>query len=307
MNSVSNKESIINFVAACNELVQGKFILADIKISKILRAISESNDIYNLIAENMINYDFDKEFSKAVVKDSQGIEKFVLPEEDEKIIPLVFCLLVELDSKRINFNDFIKAQFPLATNQNEEYVSFAKTIIIPFRNAIANYFGLEAKEVQETPSIEDEPLNNIIDEKLKEHIEKAKEVEAMMRQADDNDLQNVTIVSSTAEIPSSAQEALVEAVYESQRYREEQEEVKLLFKRIERLSRILEDKLVYVRNPLKKSNITLLLDALYESCEIKNVKIIVAVVMALNTIAGNERSMRAEIKELNTICYDFYE
>lgn len=306
MNNI-NKDTIINFISACNELVNGKFILADIKISKILRAISESTDIYNLIAENMINYDFDKEFAKAVVKDSQGIEKFVLPEEDEKIIPLVFCLLVELDSKRINFNDFIKAQFPLATNQNEEYVAFAKTIIIPFRNAVANYFGLDPKEVQENPSIEDEPLNNIIDEKLKEHLEKAKEVETMMRQADDEDLKTVTVINSTVEIPVSTQEAFVEAVYESQRYREEQEEVDLLFKRIGRLSRILEDKLVYVRNPLKKSNITLLLDALYEACEIKNVKIIVAVVMALNTIAGNERSMRAEIKELNTICYDFYE
>lgn len=307
MNNISNKESIINFVAACNELVHGKFILADIKISKILRAISESNDIYNLIAENMINYDFDKEFAKAVVKDSQGVEKFVLPEEDEKIIPLVFCLLVELDSKRINFNDFIKAQFPLATNQNEEYTAFAKTIIIPFRNAVANYFGLEAKEVQEIPSIEDEPLNNIIDEKLKEHLEKAKEAEAMMRQVDDNDLQTVTIINSTVEIPVETQQVFAEAAYENQKYREEQEEAKLLFKRIERLSRILDDKLVYVRNPLKKSNITLLLDALYEACEIKNLKIIVAVVMALNTIAGNERSMRAEIKELNTICYDFYE
>ena len=69
----------------------------------------------------------------------------------------------------------------------------------------------------------------------------------------------------------------------------------------------LEDKLVYVRNPLKKSNISLLLDALFEACEIRNVKIIVALVMALNNIAGNERSMRIEIKELNTICYDFYE
>ena len=302
-----NKDTIINFISACNELIHGKFILADIKISKILKAISESNDIYNLIAESMINYDFDKEFTKALVKDSQGVEKFVLPDDDEKIIPLVFCILVELDSKRINFNEFVKSQFPLATNQNEEYISFAKTIIIPFRNAIANCFGLEPKEVQEIPSIEDEPINNVIDEKLKEHIEKEKEIESMMRQADDEDLQTVTIIKSTLEIPTSMQETIAEEIYEKQRFIEEQEEADLLFKRISRLSRILEDKLVYVRNPLKKSNITLLLDALYESCIIKNVKIIVAVVMALNTIAGNERSMRAEIKELNTICYDFYE
>jgi len=88
---------------------------------------------------------------------------------------------------------------------------------------------------------------------------------------------------------------------------QEEEEVSLLFDRIIRLSRILDDKLAYVRNPLKKSNIGLLIDGLYEACQLKNVKIVVALVMALNTFAGGERGMREEIRELNTICYDFYE
>lgn len=293
-----NKDSVLNFIGACNELINGKFILADIKISKILRSISESNEIYNLIAEGMINYDFDKEFAKAVVKDSAGVEKFVLPEEAEKIIPLVFCLLVEIDSKRINFNDFVKAQFPLASNQNEEYAAFAKTIIIPFRNAVAAEFGIEAKDIPAQPEVASEPENNIIDEKIKELQQQA-------RDFDDAEV-NVTIINSTVEIPAQPED-IMEAMIESQRLSQEEEEVELLFHRIGRLTRILEDKLVYVRNPLKKSNISLLLDALFEACEIRNVKIIVALVMALNNIAGNERSMRIEIKELNTICYDFYE
>ena len=294
-----NKDSVINFIGACNELINGKFILADIKISKILRAISESNEIYNLIAEGMINYDFDKEFAKAVVKDSAGVEKFVLPEENEKIIPLVFCLLVEIDSKRINFNDFVKAQFPLASNQNEEYAAFAKTIIIPFRNAVAEEFGIEAKDISTQPNVEEEPSNNIIDEKIKELQSKA------IDELDDAEVK-VTVINSTVEIPAEPEE-IMEAMIENQRLSQEEEEVELLFHRIGRLTRILEDKLVYVRNPLKKSNISLLLDALFEACEIRNVKIIVALVMALNNVAGNERSMRIEIKELNTICYDFYE
>ena len=168
MEELENIEGVTNFINACNELVEGKFILADIKISKILKAISESTDVYNLIAESMINYDFDKEFAKAVVKDSNGIEKFQLPDEDEKIIPLIFCLLVEMDSKRINFNEFVKVQFPLANNQNEEYQAFAKTIIIPFRNAVANYFDVDIETTNKLA--EDEELRNIIDEKIKEHL-----------------------------------------------------------------------------------------------------------------------------------------
>lgn len=298
MEELENIEGVTNFINACNELVEGKFILADIKISKILKAISESTDVYNLIAESMINYDFDKEFAKAVVKDSNGIEKFQLPDEDEKIIPLIFCLLVEMDSKRINFNEFVKVQFPLANNQNEEYQAFAKTIIIPFRNAVANYFDVDIETTNKLA--EDEELRNIIDEKIKEHL-----LEKELQEQDDEEQETIIVKTTTIEPIQS--DSLVGAVLLAEKQRQEDEEIRLLFDRILRLVRILDDKSAYIKNPLKKSNITLLIDALYEAYEIKNVKIIIALVMALNNFAGSERSMRGEIKELNTICYDFYE
>jgi len=304
---MENKESVVNFINACNELVDGKFILADIKISKILRTISESNDIYNLIAESMINYDFDKEFNKAVVKDSAGLEKFQLPEEAEKIIPLVFCLLVEIDSKRINFNDFIKAQFPLANNQNEEYLAFAKNIVIPFRDAIANFFNIDVKSIASDP--EEKELNNIIDEKIKEHIkeeESTKESEEMENN-EQQPVEKTVIIKTTLEPVYGANDPISNAILQQEKQRQQDEEAELLFNRILRIVRILDDKTYYVRNPLKKSNISLIVDALYEACQLQNVKIIVALVMALNNFAGNERSMKGEIRELNTICYDFYE
>ena len=292
-----NNVGIVNFINACNELVNGKFILADIKISKILKAISESDDVYNLIEECMINYDFDSEFAKCVVNDGSGVEKFVLPAEEDKIVPLVFCLLVEIDSKRINFNDFIKAQFPFATNQNEEYNCFAKSIIIPFRNAVANYFNIDAKEIPQVDPYKSEPIINVIDEKIKE-------LKAQEQENDSKEVSITVVQTSSYENPENFIESAIQA---QQALEDDNEEIELLFKRLERLTRILEDKLVYVRNPLKKSNIGLLLEALLEACYIRNVKIIVAIVMAINNIAGNERSMRGEIKELNTICYDFYE
>ncbi len=297
----TNNKSIINFINACNDLVDGKFILADIKISKILKTISESTEIYNLIAESMINYDFDSEFQKAVVKNEQGLEKFELPDELEKIIPLVFCLLVEIDSKRINLNDFIKAQYPLANNQNEEYSSFVKTIIIPFRDAIANIFGVEVTTKKENKI---EPESNIIDEKIKEHNEQLLE---QLEQEDDANDEYENVLNQTIATSILTSPPVVNAIVEAHKQLEEDEEVELLFDRILRLARILEDKLIFVRNPLKKSNLELILEALYEACEIKNVKIIVALVMALNSFARNDRHLRQEIRELNTICYNFYE
>ena len=293
---ITNNESIVNFINSCNDLVDGKFILADIKISKILKTISQSDEIYNLIAESMINYDFDAEFAKAVVKNEQGVEKFELPQENEQIIPLVFCLLVELDSKRINLNDFIKAQFPLANNQNEEYLSFVKTIILPFRNAIAETFGVEVTTKKEEKP---EPVSNIIDEKIKEINEHRLEE----KENEEED----TVVNQTFATTVLGPSPVVDAIIEAHKQLEEDEEVELLFHRILRLSRILEDKLIFVRNPLKKSNLELILEALFDACEIKNVKIIVALVMALNSFAKNDRHLKQEIRELNTICYNFYE
>ncbi len=294
----TNNESIISFINACNDLVDGKFILADIKISKILKAISQSTEIYNLIAESMINYDFDAEFEKAVVKNEQGVEKFELPEDPEKLIPLVFCLLVEIDSKRINLNDFIKAQFPLVNNQNEEYLAFAKTIIIPFRNAIAEIFGTEViTKIEEKQEI----YTNVIDEKIKELNEKVDEETAV-----EDDYKTVFDETHTTTIISTSS-PVIDSLVEIQKRLQEDEEVELLFDRILRLSRILEDKLIFIRNPLKKSNLELILDALFEATQIKNVKIIVALVMALNNFAGNDRHLKQEIRELNTICYNFYE
>ncbi len=299
----TNNESIINFINACNDLVDGKFILADIKISKILKSISQSTEIYNLIAESMINYDFDAEFEKAVVKNEQGVEKFELPEDVEKLIPLVFCLLVEIDSKRINLNDFIKAQFPLVNNQNEEYHAFAKTIIIPFRNAIAEIFGAEV--TTKMPEKPETPYKNVIDEKIKELNEREDE-NLEDGEEDGDDYKTILDQTHTTTIVSTSS-PVIDSIVEIQKRLQEDEEVELLFDRILRLSRILEDKLIFIRNPLKKSNLELILDALFEATEMKNVKIIVALVMALNNFAGNDRHLKPEIRELNTICYNFYE
>lgn len=287
----NKNNDIVDFITACNDFIDGKFILADIKISKLLKIISKSANLYDLIAECMINYDFQKEYENAKI--SQGNSCFNLPKETHRIIPFVFCLLVEIDSKRVNFNEFLKTQFPYANNQNEEYLAFSKNIIIPFRNAIADVFNIEIEQKPEEEQVEDNSANDIIEQKLQE---RNKQNEENMQEEN----QNKTIIIQNITQVMPQEESYLSRI-------QEEEEVNLLFDRIVRLSRILDDKLVYVRNPLKKSNIGLLIDGLYEACQLKNVKIVVALVMALNTFAGGERGMREEIRELNTICYDFYE
>ena len=90
MISLEEQSKICNLITSCNDMIDGKFILADYKISNILKNITDSKEVYNLISNCMGNFSFEREFSKAQLR-SSGSKKFSLPKEAEKVLPFVFC------------------------------------------------------------------------------------------------------------------------------------------------------------------------------------------------------------------------
>ena len=143
MVKVSNEElsKISQFIACCNDMINGKFILADIKISKILKMIADSEELYGYITECMRDFDFSKELHRAELKNSLNNGSFSAPTDQQKLVALVFSLLVEFDAKRMDFYTFINENF-LSKDRAEVYVKFAKTLLVPFRDIIAGHFGL---------------------------------------------------------------------------------------------------------------------------------------------------------------------
>ncbi len=53
------QKQIKTFVTACNEMINGRFILSDIKIQRILKSVADSQIIYELITKCLINFSFD--------------------------------------------------------------------------------------------------------------------------------------------------------------------------------------------------------------------------------------------------------
>lgn len=281
-NKKQPNNELRNFFVACDEFTNGRFILADIKIAKILRAIADCTEIYNLLEECMINFDFDRELGKCSVKGNigEGVA-FRLPSEMHKLIPLVFCLLVELDSKKIDFNYFLKTQFPLANSQNEEYEAFANSVIIPFKNAIADLFDVttDIYQKEEDPSA----MNPTYYEERE----------------------------STVELPNG------NTVYvkESTVYVEEEEkadETKMvankddLFSELRDLVYEIDDRSLFIKNAYKRGNLRLILRAMEEACNLKNLPIMSALVYSLNEIAKGEKSIRENLKEVNELFYEFF-
>lgn len=138
----NEKQKLKEFFMACNEMIDGRFILSDIKISKILNAIANSNVIYDLVAKCMVDFNFKYEFRNAKVSNKTNGGYFVLPTEESKIIALVFCFLLEVDNNHINLQNFINENFYNPDGYNISYSNFALNMLVPFKNSVLNMLNI---------------------------------------------------------------------------------------------------------------------------------------------------------------------
>ncbi len=141
-----SKEEIERFLEACDELINCKFLVAEYKIAKLLKAIASSSDICDLISDCLSSYNRDREFARTYVQDSHGQFVCLMPTEEYKIVALVFCTLADIDNKKIDFTDFIKRFFGGVENP---YQNFVETMIVPFKALVAEAFGYKVGEEAE--------------------------------------------------------------------------------------------------------------------------------------------------------------
>lgn len=144
---ISNKGLVgINaFMSSCDDLINGKFIFAGNKVANILKAISDSPELYEVIAECLKDYNYEKEFGRAKVKLPTKRGSFKMPEENTSIIPMVFCMLVEIQENKIDFKQFLADYFESDDDDVSQFENFAQTVIVPFKNAIAYLFDIEGQ------------------------------------------------------------------------------------------------------------------------------------------------------------------
>ena len=150
-------DKALKSVQAClsdlDELSAGRFIFEENMIGKVLQDISESPEIYGLIAECMKSFNFDKEFNRAKVKLPTKDGYFMMPESKAIVLPLVFCILVDIRDKKLNMHDFLKNYFQ--SEDIGEFEDFSRTVIKPFRDAISYCFGMQDNTTEETKQDEE--------------------------------------------------------------------------------------------------------------------------------------------------------
>lgn len=162
MTNEKKLEEIQGFLVSIKNMLESKYILIDRRVADILRSIAETNLVYNLIAECMINFDFSYEWNKA----TEG-NYLKLPESDPKRISFIFCLLNNIDDRNIDVTAVLERFFSYDIAYSP-YDLFCKYVIGEFRRLILKHLNIEMpvqKKVKfEAPEIDGQSKEVEIDD-----------------------------------------------------------------------------------------------------------------------------------------------
>ncbi len=155
------KAEVAVFMARCDDLIHSKFILAETKISELLKSISVSEELCLLFKQvtEAFSYARAKEVYIAAAPDGSINKKvLILPEDLEEQIAFIFCLLVDFDTGEMDFNKFLQEFFYADGSYTEGYTAFVNQLIKPFKNAVRQALKNKNIEVNQydTPAERDE-------------------------------------------------------------------------------------------------------------------------------------------------------
>lgn len=127
------------FNSAVFDVVSSKYIMFEKNLAEMLQAVADCKEIYNLIARCMVNFDYSSELKK-----SNGKPFLVMPEYDEDKLAFLFCLLKDIDDKKIKFSALLERYFSYA-QKNDAYGEFCRTVIENFKFLVFKLLQDEGK------------------------------------------------------------------------------------------------------------------------------------------------------------------
>ena len=172
------RENIIDFYRACNEMIEGRFILSDTKVSNILKSVVKSEILYNLYSACMKDFKFKSVLSRCLAENPANGGYFVMPEDEKEIVAFVTCLLLEVDKKNINLQSFVTENFFSPDGYNISYNNFALTVLVAYKTSVKNLIGVDENGVES--EAEDFSQNQVTIDETIETIETDKNTKILL-------------------------------------------------------------------------------------------------------------------------------
>ncbi|MCH5162567.1 MAG: hypothetical protein J1G38_03660 [Clostridiales bacterium] len=116
------------FLTACENLRNCKYILAESKITALLKTIADNKQLYSMFGASLLGFDYKTVFSECVSNNM-----FTLPTDPKTAIAIVFRILMDIDSGKMPLRNFLEAYF-YSESVNESYARFGLEIVSPFES-----------------------------------------------------------------------------------------------------------------------------------------------------------------------------
>ena len=136
---MDKNEELALFILKADELIDSKYIIADVKIVGLLKAIAASDTLVAIFKNCLTGFDYPSAQSKYLVKSkylAEGKGEFVLPPSSRELLAFVFSVLADIDAKRIDFPQFINKYFYEDGSFSAGYSAFLNSMIKPFKNSV---------------------------------------------------------------------------------------------------------------------------------------------------------------------------
>ena len=128
-----------NFLQKTDDLLSSKYIVADIKVIGVLKAITNSDTLIAIFKNCLSGFDYEGAKKKYLVKNkymSEDKGEFVLPSSSRELLAFVFSILVDIDARRIDFSQFLNKYFYEDGSCSASYSAFLDSMIKPFGNTV---------------------------------------------------------------------------------------------------------------------------------------------------------------------------
>ena len=182
---MTKTEQLNLFVEKADELINAKYILADIKITSLLKTIASSETLIALFKNCLTDFDYEDAKKKYLVKSpylSQEKGEFILPPNSKELLAFIFNLLIDLEQKQIDLNQFVSKYFFVDGSFSSGYEAFINSMIKPFKNSVKMLMEkvidgsiqdpLEAIVEEENRRIREKEEKERVEEREKEPLQK---------------------------------------------------------------------------------------------------------------------------------------
>lgn len=178
---MTKREELDLFLMRADEFIDSKYILADVKIVNLLKAIASSETLLALFRNCLTSFDYEEAQKKYFIKSSFMADKgeFVLPETSRELLAFIFNVLVDIDAGNVVLGDFLDKYFYVDGSSYSGYSLFINQMVKPFRNSVKMLMEnvIEGKLQDPLDAFKEEEEKRLEKEKkLEEERQKEKEL-----------------------------------------------------------------------------------------------------------------------------------